>query len=98
MIATKDNSEPQSRDALQIMVNAYDEVWIETGGKLMGSLLVAGVVDELVIYYAPVILGDKSQAMFVLPEWTKLEEALRPRVVEVRNIGPDIRVTARFGS
>jgi diaminohydroxyphosphoribosylaminopyrimidine deaminase/5-amino-6-(5-phosphoribosylamino)uracil reductase len=76
----------------------FNEVTVETGGKLMGSLLAAGVVDELVIYYAPVILGDKSQAMFVLPEWTKLEDALRPRVVEVRNIGPDIRVTARFGS
>ena len=76
----------------------FNEVTAETGGKLMGSLLAAGVVDELVIYYAPVILGDKSQAMFVLPEWTRLEEALRPRVVEVRNIGPDIRVTARFGS
>ena len=76
----------------------FNEVTAETGGKLMGSLLAAGVVDEVLIYYAPMILGDKSQAMFVLPEWTNLEQALRPRIVEVRNIGPDIRVTARFAS
>lgn len=73
-----------------------NEVMVETGGKLMGSLLRAGVVDELVLYYAPVILGDKSQALFALPEWTRLDEALRPRITEVRTIGPDIRVTARL--
>jgi diaminohydroxyphosphoribosylaminopyrimidine deaminase/5-amino-6-(5-phosphoribosylamino)uracil reductase len=73
-----------------------NEVTVETGGKLMGSLLRAGVVDELVLYYAPVILGDKSQALFALPEWTRLDEALRPRIAEVRSIGQDIRVTARF--
>jgi diaminohydroxyphosphoribosylaminopyrimidine deaminase / 5-amino-6-(5-phosphoribosylamino)uracil reductase len=73
-----------------------NEVTVETGGKLMGSLLRAGVVDELVLYYAPVILGDKSQALFALPEWTRLAEALRPRIAEVRSVGQDIRVTARF--
>ena len=74
----------------------YNEVTVETGGKLMGSLLRAGVIDELVLYFASVILGDKSQALFALPEWTSLDEALRPKVVDVRAVGQDIRVTARF--
>ena len=74
----------------------FNEVTVETGGKLMGSLLMAGIVDELVIYYAPMILGDKSQALFVLPEWTLLNQALRPKVVDVRMIEDDIRLTARF--
>jgi diaminohydroxyphosphoribosylaminopyrimidine deaminase/5-amino-6-(5-phosphoribosylamino)uracil reductase len=74
----------------------FNEVTVETGGKLMGSLLRARVVDELVIYYAPMILGDKSQAMFVLPEWTGLEEAPRPKIADVRPVGDDLRVTARF--
>src|SRR5262249_49516284 len=47
----------------------FNEVTVETGGKLMGSLLRARVVDEFVIYYAGSLLGDKSQPMFVLPEW-----------------------------
>jgi len=76
----------------------FNEVTVETGAKLNGSLLRAGIVDELVIYYAPMLLGDKSQAMFALPEWTKLEEAPRLRVVDMRQIGPDVRVTARFAS
>ncbi len=74
----------------------FNEVTVETGGKLMGSLLRAGTVDELVIYYAPFLLGDKSQPMFVLPEWTRLDEAMRPAIVDVRRVGPDVRVTARF--
>src|SRR5260221_4775585 len=75
----------------------FNEVTVETGGKLMGSLLRSGVIDELVLYYAPLILGDKAQGLFALPEWTSLAEALRPRIVEVRAVGQDIRVTARMG-
>ncbi len=82
--------------ARMLAERGLNEVTVETGGKLMGSLLRAGVVDELVIYYAPLLLGDKSQPLFVLPEWTRLDEAMRPRIVDVRAVGPDIRVTARF--
>jgi diaminohydroxyphosphoribosylaminopyrimidine deaminase/5-amino-6-(5-phosphoribosylamino)uracil reductase len=74
----------------------FNEVTVETGGKLMGSLLRARVVDELVIYYAGILLGDKAQAMFVLPEWTRLDEAMKLRIVEARMVGPDVRVTARL--
>src|SRR6185436_8155006 len=75
---------------------AFNEVTVETGGKLMGSLLRAGVVDEIVLYMAPLILGDAAQSLFVLPEIASLDVALRPRIVDVRQIGPDVRITARF--
>jgi diaminohydroxyphosphoribosylaminopyrimidine deaminase/5-amino-6-(5-phosphoribosylamino)uracil reductase len=75
----------------------FNEVTVETGGKLMGSLLRARVVDELVIYYAGLVLGDKSQAMFVLPEWARLDEAMRLHIVDARMVGPDVRVTATLG-
>jgi diaminohydroxyphosphoribosylaminopyrimidine deaminase/5-amino-6-(5-phosphoribosylamino)uracil reductase len=76
----------------------FNEVTVETGGKLMGSLLAAGVVDELVLYYAPMILGDSAQGLFALPEIAALAEAPRPRIVDVRAVGSDWRVTARFGA
>ena len=76
----------------------FNEVTVETGGKLMGSLLASGVVDELVIYYAPSILGDKGQALFVMPEITRLPDAPRAKIVDVRTVGEDLRVTARFGA
>jgi diaminohydroxyphosphoribosylaminopyrimidine deaminase/5-amino-6-(5-phosphoribosylamino)uracil reductase len=74
----------------------FNEVTVETGGKLMGSLLRAGIIDELVLYYAPMILGDGAQGLFAMPEFTSLDQALRPRIVDVRSVGPDWRVTARF--
>jgi diaminohydroxyphosphoribosylaminopyrimidine deaminase/5-amino-6-(5-phosphoribosylamino)uracil reductase len=75
----------------------FNEVTVETGGKLMGSLVRAQVVDELVIYYAPLLLGDKAQSLFALPQWSSLDEAPRLRIVDVARLGPDLRVTARFG-
>ena len=75
----------------------FNEVTVETGGKLMGSLLRAGVVDELVLYLAPMILGDAAQGLFALAEFTLLDEALRPKVIDVRAVGRDWRITARMG-
>ena len=74
----------------------YNEVTVETGGKLMGSLLRAGVIDEIVLYVAPLILGDAAQGLFAIGELARLDEAPRPRIIDVRSVGADIRITARM--
>jgi diaminohydroxyphosphoribosylaminopyrimidine deaminase/5-amino-6-(5-phosphoribosylamino)uracil reductase len=74
----------------------FNEVTVETGAKLNGSLLRAGVIDEIVLYLAPMFLGDRAQGLFALPEFTRLDEALRPRIVDVRSVGDDLRITARL--
>jgi diaminohydroxyphosphoribosylaminopyrimidine deaminase / 5-amino-6-(5-phosphoribosylamino)uracil reductase len=74
----------------------FNEVTVETGGKLMGSLLRAGVIDEIVLYIAPLILGAGAQDLFVLPDLTALDDALRPRIVDARAVGNDWRITARM--
>ena len=82
--------------ARELGARGFNEVTVETGSKLAGSLLAAGVVDEIVIYFAPMLLGDAAQGLFALPELTRLDQALRPRIVDVRPVGDDWRVTARF--
>ena len=74
----------------------FNEVMVETGSKLNGSLLAAGVVDEIVLYLAPKLLGDAAQGLFALPEFTSLDQALQPKIIDVRSVGPDIRITMRF--
>jgi diaminohydroxyphosphoribosylaminopyrimidine deaminase/5-amino-6-(5-phosphoribosylamino)uracil reductase len=74
----------------------YNEVTVETGAKLNGSLLAAGVIDEIVLYLAPLLLGDGAQGLFAIPALHSLAGAARPRIVDVRAIGPDIRITARL--
>jgi len=74
----------------------FNEVTVETGAKLNGSLLAAGVVDEIVLYLAPMLLGDAAMGLFALPELTSLDAAIRPRIVDVRHVGDDIRITAHL--
>ncbi|MBI2311949.1 MAG: bifunctional diaminohydroxyphosphoribosylaminopyrimidine deaminase/5-amino-6-(5-phosphoribosylamino)uracil reductase RibD [Betaproteobacteria bacterium] len=75
-----------------------NEVLVEAGFRLNGSLLEAGVVDELVIYLAPHLLGDQARGMFHLPELTDLSDRRELSIREVRSIGPDLRIVARFSS
>ncbi|HEY6239767.1 MAG TPA: bifunctional diaminohydroxyphosphoribosylaminopyrimidine deaminase/5-amino-6-(5-phosphoribosylamino)uracil reductase RibD, partial [Burkholderiales bacterium] len=51
-----------------------NEIHVEAGTKLNGSLLQAGVVDELLVYLAPRVIGDSGRGMFSLPELTDLSQ------------------------
>ena len=73
-----------------------NEVHVESGSKLNGSLLAAGVVDELLLYYAPSLLGDAARGMFNLPEFVALEQKISLRFNDVRRIGDDLRILARL--
>ena len=74
-----------------------NEVLAESGNRLHGALLRAGVVDELVLYFAPHLLGDTARGMFHLGELTALEQRVDLTLVDIRRIGPDVRVLARIG-
>lgn len=100
LTAPTDPSKPGKTDlaaiARRLGEHGFNEVTVETGAKLNGSLLAAGVIDEVVLYLAPMLLGDSAQGLFALPEFTSLGQALRPRIVDVRQVGADIRITVRF--
>ncbi len=74
----------------------FNEVTVETGAKLNGALLRAGVVDEIVLYLAPLLMGDAAQGLFALPEFRALGEAPRLRGIDQRFVGADLRLTARL--
>ncbi len=72
-----------------------NEIHVEAGTKLNGSLLQVGVVDELLVYLAPSVIGDSGRGMFSLPELTELSQARGLKIREVERIGGDIRIVAR---
>ena len=72
-----------------------NEVHVECGSTLAGALLWAGLVDELVIYMAPLLLGDKARGLFQLPELTRMNERWELEIVETRAVGRDWRLTLR---
>ncbi len=73
-----------------------NEIHVEGGAKLNGSLLQAGVVDELLVYLAPSVIGDSGRGMFHLPELTELSRRTALKIREVERIGADLRIVARI--
>ena len=72
-----------------------NEIHVEGGTKLNGSLLQAGVVDELLVYLAPCVIGDSGRGMFDLPELTELSRSTALKIREVERVGEDLRIVAR---
>ena len=72
-----------------------NELMIEAGATLNGALLNAGLVDELVLYLAPVLMGDAARGLFALPALQQMDQRKILAVQDVRLVGQDIRVMAR---
>jgi diaminohydroxyphosphoribosylaminopyrimidine deaminase/5-amino-6-(5-phosphoribosylamino)uracil reductase len=73
-----------------------NEIHVEGGAKLNGSLLEAGVVDELLVYLAPSVIGNSGRGMFDLPELTELSRIKGLEIRALERVGEDIRVLARI--
>jgi diaminohydroxyphosphoribosylaminopyrimidine deaminase/5-amino-6-(5-phosphoribosylamino)uracil reductase len=72
-----------------------NELHVEAGTKLNGSLIRAGCVDELLVYLAPSLIGD-AQGMFALPALSDLSHKQQLTFHEVQQVGDDLRILARF--
>jgi diaminohydroxyphosphoribosylaminopyrimidine deaminase/5-amino-6-(5-phosphoribosylamino)uracil reductase len=73
-----------------------NEVHAEAGFKLNGSLLREGLVDELLLYLAPCLIGHDASGLFNLPELTTLDGKKLLKIRDLRQLGEDIRLIARF--
>ncbi|HXC58496.1 MAG TPA: bifunctional diaminohydroxyphosphoribosylaminopyrimidine deaminase/5-amino-6-(5-phosphoribosylamino)uracil reductase RibD [Steroidobacteraceae bacterium] len=71
-----------------------NELWVEAGAVLAGAFVREGLFDELVIYFAPTLLGSDARPLLSLPPLPEL--AARPRLhfTECVAVGDDLRVTA----
>ena len=72
-----------------------NEVLCEAGEGLNGALLAQNLIDELLIYYAPKIMGSTSKGMFALPAFTQMSQAMHLDIIDMRQIGVDIRLRAK---
>ncbi|HEY9182230.1 MAG TPA: bifunctional diaminohydroxyphosphoribosylaminopyrimidine deaminase/5-amino-6-(5-phosphoribosylamino)uracil reductase RibD [Gammaproteobacteria bacterium] len=72
-----------------------NDVWVEAGAGLNGALLDTELIDELIIYMAPRLLGDAARGMFVLPAIESLAESRNVVFEDIRQVGADLRITAR---
>lgn len=75
-----------------------NEIHVECGPILAGALLQAELVDELVIYMAPILLGDRARGLFQLPELTRMQDRWELTLVDTRAVGSDWRLTLKPNS
>ncbi len=68
---------------------------VEAGSVLCGALLKNELVDEIIIYMAPHIMGDSAKGLFHLPELAQMKDRVSLKINDVRVIGNDIRITAK---
>lgn len=69
-------------------------LWVEAGATLAGTLLQLKLVDELIVYLAPKLLGNTAQPLAVLPQFTALTQVPELKWQDIRQVGDDIRLTA----
>ena len=72
-----------------------NDVLLETGATLSGAMLQAGLIDEMIIYVAPVLMGNNARGLFALPGLDAMQDKIELDIFDQRMIGQDIRITAK---
>ena len=71
----------------------FNEVLVEAGSKLVGSLLGDRLIDEVILYIAPSFIGDEGIGIAELPEIVRLSDRIQAKFTEVKRIGEDLKIT-----
>jgi diaminohydroxyphosphoribosylaminopyrimidine deaminase/5-amino-6-(5-phosphoribosylamino)uracil reductase len=84
-----------ARVAFALAQRGHNEVLVEAGATLAGAFIAAGIVDELIWYIAPKLLGAGARSALALPEPTDLDGVDSWRWHSIDRIGDDLRLVLR---
>ena len=73
-----------------------NELHVEAGPRLAGALMARGLVDELLLYLAPGLIGDSGRGLISLPAPASLSDRVRLRWHDIPQVGADLRLIARL--
>lgn len=93
VIAMQIQVERFSEEVLRFLAQQekINEILLEAGAGLSGDMLQSGLVDELIVYQAPVLLGDMAKGLFYLPELKNMKDKIDLELIDVRHVGNDLR-------
>ncbi len=94
-VAERDGALDLSAVLALLTARDCNEVHVEAGPTLCGALFAAGLADELLLYVAPVLLGDGARALLALPPLESMAGRWRLDVVDQRQVGADWRLRLR---
>ena len=97
VVVVPDNSGRVDLKALlrNLAERGINEVHLEAGPRLSGVFLKAGLVDEIVVYMAPCLLGSDARGWFDDLKLTRLDQKVALQFRDVRMVGADLRIVAR---
>ncbi|MEE9304239.1 MAG: bifunctional diaminohydroxyphosphoribosylaminopyrimidine deaminase/5-amino-6-(5-phosphoribosylamino)uracil reductase RibD [Thiotrichaceae bacterium] len=72
-----------------------NDIHVEAGATLCGALIQEGLVDELIIYMAPHIMGSDARGLLNLPGLERMQDKIHLDIKDIRAIGSDWRIIAR---
>ena len=73
-----------------------NELWVEAGPDLNGELLRLGLLDELITYTAPYIMGGNANSMFNAPILKDMKDKIKLSILDLRSVGEDIRIQTKI--
>ncbi|MFP6681608.1 MAG: bifunctional diaminohydroxyphosphoribosylaminopyrimidine deaminase/5-amino-6-(5-phosphoribosylamino)uracil reductase RibD, partial [Gammaproteobacteria bacterium] len=79
----------------RLAAREVNEVLVEAGPAVVGAFVRDHLFDDLVIYLAPKIFGNSATGTFALPALLNIDSATELEIVNVRKVGPDLRITMR---
>ncbi|MDD5277370.1 MAG: bifunctional diaminohydroxyphosphoribosylaminopyrimidine deaminase/5-amino-6-(5-phosphoribosylamino)uracil reductase RibD [Methylovulum sp.] len=88
------NGQLDLQDVMRFLAQQQiNEVLVESGAILNGALLAEGLIDELVVYMAPCVLGDEGRGLFHLPGLLTMADKKELKLLDVRQVGGDLKLT-----
>lgn len=73
-----------------------NQIWVEAGAKLAGALLQNNLIDELILYQAPKLIGSAGQDLFATSELKSMDKVVNLNWSDIRQVGNDVKMTALF--
>jgi len=74
----------------------YNEVLVEAGPSLSGAFMQAGLIDELIVYMAPHLMGHGGNALLHLPDIEAMQDRIALQMTELKQVGDDLRLNYKL--
>lgn len=99
IVTEPDNKRVNIKSVLSYLAEqACNEILFEAGSFLNGTLLNMDLIDELIVYLAPHLMGDQAKGLFHLPLIKRMSDRIQLHINDLRMIGKDIKITASVAS
>lgn len=80
----------------ELSKRGYNDILIESGARLAGAFIEQNLVDELILFQAPKLMGTNAKGLVNMPTIESLSDAKKLTFTDIRMVGKDIRITAKI--